>query len=199
MTERTAALASIIAAKGLRRLDHPVQLASGAMSSEFVDGKEALADGEDLELACRAFVEAAGELGAEFDAVGGMTMGADQFAHGIAIVARKRWFVVRKQPKGRGTDKRVEGSALGPGTRVLLVEDVVTTGGSARDALDVVRGTGATVTAVICLVDRGDVASGVFGAEGVPYRALVTYRDLDIPPVEGGSSWSTSVASSQAP
>ena len=179
-------VARIISEKGLLRLEQPVRLRSGVMSSDFVDVKEALADGADLEVACRAIVATAGDLGAEFDAVGGMTMGADQFAYGIAILARKRWFVVRKQTKGRGTDKRVEGTALGPETRVLLVEDAVSTGGSIKEALAYVRDTGASVVAAVTLVDRGDSTAPFFQGAGIPYRAVVTYRDLGIEPLGEG-------------
>jgi orotate phosphoribosyltransferase len=186
VSEYTEILARTIAAKGLRHLDAPVRLASGAMSSDFIDGKEALADGADLEVACRAILAEAAALGVDFDAVGGMTMGADQFSHGIAILAKKKWFVVRKEPKGRGTNKRIEGTAVGPETRVLLVEDVVTLGGSVRDAYRHVRETGADVVAVVAVVDRGDAAEPFFRAENVPYRALVTYRDLGIEPVRDG-------------
>lgn len=182
----TEAVTRIVAEKGLVHLDQPVRLSSGLLSSDFIDVKEALAEGADLEVACRAIVAEADELGVEFDAVGGMTMGADQFAYGIAIVAAKRWFVVRKQTKGRGTDKRVEGAALGPGTRVLLVEDAVSTGGSIKEALAHVRDTGADVVAAVTLVDRGDSAAPYFAAEGVPYRAVVTYRDLGIEPIREG-------------
>src|SRR5205085_1093346 len=85
-----------------------------------------------LRVACEAIVELVREAGVEFDAVGGLTLGADQFAHGVALVADRGWFVIRKQPKGRGTDQWVEGTVLGPGVRVLLVDDVVTTGGPSR-------------------------------------------------------------------
>jgi orotate phosphoribosyltransferase len=179
-------VARVVRDKGLLHLPEPVRLASGAMSQDFVDGKRALADGADLELACRAMLETAAELGVEFDAAGGMTLGADQFSHGIALLAKRRWFVVRKAVKGRGTNQRIEGAALGPGTRILLLDDVITTGGNVREAYDVVRETGATITAVICLVDRGDLASPFFARRGVPYGAVITYRDLGIEPVRDG-------------
>jgi orotate phosphoribosyltransferase len=128
----------------------------------------------------------AAELGVSYDAVGGLTMGADQFAHGMAVLTGTRWFVVRKQPKGRGTDQLVEGTVLGPGVRVLLVEDTVTTGGSIVQAHGSVTDTGASVVAAVALVDRGDLAAGWFAERDIPYAAVFTYRDLGIDPVTVG-------------
>jgi orotate phosphoribosyltransferase len=179
-------VARIVREKGLLHLPEPVRLASGAMSQDFVDGKRALAEGGDLELACQAMLQTAAELGVEFDAAGGMTLGADQFSHGIALLTKRRWFVVRKAVKGRGTNQRIEGAALGAGTRVLLLDDVITTGGNVREAYEVVRATGATITGVICLVDRSDLAAPYFAAQRVPYGAVITYRDLGIDPVRDG-------------
>ena len=70
--------------------------------------------------------------------------------------------------------------------RVLLVDDVVTTGGSIRQAYEAIRGTGAVVAGAVTLVDRGELAGRFFAANGIPYRALLSYRDLDIDPVGGG-------------
>jgi orotate phosphoribosyltransferase len=169
--------------RGLLRLPEPVVLASGQLSRDFVDAKAALAHGQDLEAACRALLESVD--GTDFEAVGGLTMGADQFAHVMAVLAGKHWFVVRKEPKGRGTSKLVEGAVVGEGTRVLLVDDVVTTGGSIRRAHDVIVALGAEVCAAATLVDRGDVAARFFAARGIPYFPLITYRDLGIEPVTG--------------
>ncbi len=177
-------MARIVRERGLLHLPEPVQLSSGAMSQDFVDAKQALAAGPDLALACRAILETAKDLGVEFEAAGGMTLGADQLAHGLAVIAGKQWFVVRKAVKGRGTNRRIEGATLGERTRVLLLDDVVTTGGNIREAYDVVRSTGATVAGVVSLVDRSDIAARLFAAEGVPYAAVITYRDLGIEPVE---------------
>jgi orotate phosphoribosyltransferase len=179
-------LVRIVAEQGLQRLPEPVELASGELSSEFVDGKQALADGADLELACRAMLEELSAHGIDFDAVGGLTMGADAFSHVLAVLARCRWFTVRKTPKGRGTNRLVEGARVGEGDRVVLIDDVVTTGGSIQQALAAVRETGADVVAALTLVDRGEVAKAFFAAEGIPYVALVTYVDLGIPPVGRG-------------
>lgn len=174
----------IVRARGYKRLPEPVKLASGEMSLDFVDGKRALEHGEDLEKACRAMLELVEEI--EFEAVGGLTLGADQFAHVMAVLAKRRWFVVRKAVKGRGTNQRVEGAKLTEGVRALLVDDVVTTGSSIREAYEVIREMGATVVGAVTLVDRGEQAKRMFRAEGIPYFALATYRDLGIEPVGGG-------------
>jgi orotate phosphoribosyltransferase len=175
----------VIRERGLLTLPEPVRLASGGTSRDFVDGKAALSRGEDLAAACRALLDAVGGSGIAFEAVGGLTMGADQFAHGMAVLAggSTEWFVVRKEPKQRGTNQLVEGAKVGTGTRVLLVDDVVTTGGSIQKAHDVVVGLGAEIVAAATLVDRGEVAGRFFEEKRIPYFCLVTYRDLGIEPV----------------
>lgn len=183
--ELKTALLSVIENKGLTRLPEPVKLASGAMSSEFIDGKAALAEWSDLELACRLIVAEVTAAGIEFDASGGLTMGADALAVGVAAVAGCRWFFVRKEPKGRGTNRLVEGARLGPDDRTLLVEDVITTGGSIITAHDAIVATGATVVAAATVVDRGDQAAERFAAVGVPYFPLIGYADLGIDPIVG--------------
>jgi len=186
LSDLRSQLREIVLREGYLRLDDPIQLRSGEWSRDFVDGKRALAHGTDLELASRALLEMVTDRGIDFDAVGGLTLGADQFAHGSAIVARKDWFVVRKEPKGRGTNRLVEGAALHEGVRVLLVDDVVTTGGSIKQAWSSIEETGAQIVAAVTLVDRGDVASRFFSEVGVPYLPLLTYKDLNIVPVGDG-------------
>lgn len=176
-----ARLVAIVRERGLRRLAEPVVLASGQPSRDFVDGKAALSRGPDLALAAAEVLRAVG--GVPFDAVGGLTMGADHLSHAVALVSGAEWFVVRKEPKGRGTNQLVEGAAVGPGTRVLLVDDAVTTGGSIRRAHAAVVGLGAEVVVAVTLIDRGEVAGPWFAERGIPYAALVTYRDLGIEPV----------------
>ena len=192
MSELRDQLLEIVRRKGYLRLDEAIQLRSGEWSRDFVDGKKALASGPDLALACRALAALVAGAGIEFDAIGGLTMGADQFAHGTAIVAGKDWFVVRKEPKGRGTNQLVEGAAIGEGVRVVLVDDVVSTGGSIVKAYEAVRDTGADVVAAVTLVDRGEVANAFFADQGVPYFPLLTYRDLEIEPIGGDPQYSSS-------
>jgi len=169
------------------RLEEPIQLASGEWSREYIDGKACLGRGADLKLACQALIELVSDI--EFDSVGGLTMGADMFAHGVSILLPdKKWFSVRKKEKDHGITDRIAGAKPGPGDRVLLVDDVVTTGGSIGQALSEAKRTRATIVCAVTLVDRGDVASGMFEAEAIPYRPLVTYRDLDIAPVGNAQS-----------
>lgn len=174
----------LIRTRGYERREEPFKLASGQLSHDYVDGKNAIDTGARLTVVCRAVVDLADRTGIHFDAVGGLTMGADPLAHGIAMVADKAWFSVRKEQKQRGREQWVEGHRLQAGTRVLLVDDVISTGGSTEIAFDRVVALGAVVTGVIPMVDRGDVATGRFAARGVPFAALVTYRDLGIEPVK---------------
>jgi orotate phosphoribosyltransferase len=172
---------------GLEHRDEPFTLTSGETSQDYIDGKRAIAHGSDLRLAADASVQALGGVGVtEFDAVGGLTMGADPLAHAIAIVAQTRWFSVRKQPKGHGTQRFVEGATLDSGARVVLVDDVVTTGGSIQQAFHALDELDVVVLGALTLVDRGDVARRFFDRRRVPYVALVTYSDLQIPPVGAG-------------
>ncbi len=180
--DRRAALLDILKTKGLLELPEPVELSSGAMSRFFLDGKKALAQGADLALASQCLLDLAAASGIEFDAVGGLTLGADQFAHGVAVVGDKEWFVVRKQPKGRGTDKYVEGASL-EGKRILLVDDVITTGGSSLVAKERIDAEGGMVVMASTLVARSDEPAETFGAAGVMFVPLFTYTDLGIPAV----------------
>lgn len=173
----------LVQTKGLERLPEPIRLASGAMSSEFIDGKHVIEDPDDYDRVGAAMCALASEHGVEFDAVGGLVLGAAPYTFAVASAARCKWFLIRKEPKGRGTNLWIEGSRLAAGTRVMLVDDVVTLGGSIRTAYEKVTDAGAEVVFATTLVDRSDYATETFESLGVPYQPLLTYRDLDIPPV----------------
>jgi orotate phosphoribosyltransferase len=173
-------IVELVRSRGYRHSAEPFRLASGQLSNDYIDGKLAVSRGSDLALAAQAIVEASGQ---PFTAVGGLTMGADALAHATAVVSGAEWFSVRKEPKGRGLNRWIEGTRLTADHRVLLVDDVVSTGGSIVQAYDRVVEEGAQVVAVVTLVDRGDVARPHFEALGVSYSALVTYTDLGIVPV----------------
>ncbi|MFP5319363.1 MAG: orotate phosphoribosyltransferase [Acidimicrobiia bacterium] len=175
----------VLRERGYVRRDEAFQLSSGEWSHDYVDGKRAFAAGADLRAAAEAIVELAAREGVSFDAAGGLTMGADHLSHAIAVVSGASWFSVRKEAKGHGRRQRIEGAALGPGTSVLLLEDVVTTGGSILQALDAVEETGARVVLATTLLDRGEAAAGRLADRKVPYRPLATYSDLEILPIGG--------------
>ena len=184
MSDRREQLIEILRTRGLERRREPFRLTSGALSHDYFDGKRALADGADLELAAQVIVDTLDERGLwPVDAVGGLTMGADHVAHALAVVGKTRWFSVRKQAKNHGKKQAVEGATIGAGTRVLLVDDVVTFGGSIQQAFHAVADTGATIVAAVCLVDRGKVGRAFFADQGVAYLPLATYSDLGIDPV----------------
>ena len=176
-------LPETLRAKGLTELPEPVQLASGSYSRYFIDGKAALGAGDDLRMAAEAITERVSAAGIRFDAVGGLTLGADALAAAIAVLSSTSWFIVRKEAKGRGTNRLVEGTRIGEGSRVLLIDDVVTTGGSILRAYRSVQDTGAQVVAAVTLADRGDKAARSFGELGVPYFPMTTYKDIGIPPI----------------
>jgi orotate phosphoribosyltransferase len=178
---------ALVQDRGYERREVPFKLASGQLSHDYVDGKYAVDTGERLMLVSRAVVELAEATGIDFDAVGGLTMGADALAHGVSIAKGCAWFAVRKEPKPRGREQWVEGCRLGEQSRVLLVDDVVSSGGSIQLAFERVQVTGAVVAGVIPMVDRGEQGAHWFAERGVPYVALMTYRDLGIEPV-GGSA-----------
>src|SRR2546423_6204107 len=102
LADMRQAVVAIVKEHGLEHREVPFTLASGELSHDYMDGKKALADGTHLRQACEAIIALAADAGADFDAVGGMTLGADSFAHGIAVLSGKRWFVVRKQAKDHG-------------------------------------------------------------------------------------------------
>lgn len=181
--ELLAAAQKILFDKAVLRFDEPVELASGKMSKHFVDGKAGLAQAADLKTACDAIASLVADAGIEWDASGGLTLGADHLAVGVAMSANKQWFFVRKAAKDRGTGKRIEGAKVEPGVRVLLVEDVVSTGGSMFEALEAITETGAEVVAAATLIDRGETARPQMERRGVPFFCLGTYEEMGMPPI----------------
>jgi orotate phosphoribosyltransferase len=157
-----------------------VTLASGQTASYYVDAKRALLRPPAFRAVGELVAAAASEL--EATAVGGMTMGADPIA--CAALAASGGedltaFFVRKERKEHGLQRWLEGPELAPGTPCLVVEDVVTTGGSTIRAIERVREEGLAVKGVVCVVDRlAGGADAIEAAGGSPFRALVTIDEL---------------------
>ena len=138
-------------------------LASGKKSSFYIDSKKTTLLPEGAYLTAREVLRTLRENGIEADAIGGMTLGADPIVCPVAALSHVegpplRAFIVRKEAKGHGTGRRLEGS-LEPGSRVVVVDDVVTTGESTLRAVEAAREAGHQVVAVLCLVDREEGGS----------------------------------------
>jgi len=183
LSELRSEIAGLISRFGHERRDEPFKLSSAGWSHDYVDGKRAIAQGARLKLVGEAIAELARSAGVAFDAVGGMTMGADPIALAVAIATDTRWFSVRKEAKRHGRQRRIEGAELAEGARVLLVEDVTTTGRSILEALDALEEIGAVVVMATPLVDRGELTREAFLTKKIRYEPLLTYKDLGIDPV----------------
>ena len=196
LDELVAAARQVLRDKAVSEFDPPIRLASGQLSRFFIDGKAGLAQAADLRLACRTLHRLVAAAGIDWDAVGGLTLGADHLAVGMALAADRQWFFVRKEPKDRGTGRQIEGAAIGPGTRVVVVEDVVSTGTSMFKAIDVVEAAGATVVAAVTLIDRGGGAGDILAGRTIPYLHIAAHSDLGLPPVASAATLAADTAGS---
>ncbi|MEJ7845543.1 MAG: orotate phosphoribosyltransferase [Acidimicrobiales bacterium] len=154
-------------------------LKSGRRSPWFIDAKQTTGRPEGLLAVADA---ALAVLPDDVTALGGLTMGADAMAYGVAAVAATRGralrsFSVRKEPKDHGGGGRIAG-ALEPGDRVAIVEDAVTRGVSMLEAVDAVAEAGAVAVLLLPLVDRGGTVTALAAERGLPVLALVTAPDL---------------------
>src|SRR5215210_6012478 len=159
-----------------------VTLSSGREADYYVDMRRVTLDAEAAPAIGRVMLELTADL--EYDAVGGLTLGADPIAvamlHQAAATGRTLdAFVIRKSQKGHGLQKLIEGPAV-EGRRVLAVEDTSTTGGSVLEAVKALREPGADVVAVAVVVDRDTGARQAVEAEGLEYRYAVGISDLDV-------------------
>ena len=155
-----------------------VVLTSGRTAPYLIDAKRAILRREGFLALAELVAEQAREWGAT--AVGGMTMGADPIAcAALAGGADVKAFFVRKEVKQHGLARRIEGPLLTPEDRCMLVEDVVTTGGSTIRALEAVRDEGYRVCGVLAICDRlAGGAEAIARAAGAPFVALTTVDDV---------------------
>ena len=155
-----------------------VTLTSGAVAEYYVDAKRAI-------LRPRGFAALGTLLAAQLadwgaTAVGGMTMGADPVAcAALAGGADAKAFFVRKDAKAHGLQRRIEGPLLSPDDRCVVVEDVVTTGGSTLAAIAALKDAGQEICGVVSVLDRlAGGGAAIEQAAGAPYRALSTIDDV---------------------
>ena len=177
-----AALLRLLHQRSVRHGDFT--LASGAKSSYYIDARPSTMSAEGLELIGRLGLAALRAQGWAPAAVGGLTMGADPVAYAVALASRQvppvvDAFSVRKESKGHGTRRRVEGN-FRAGDAVVVVEDVITSGGSALQAIGAVEEEGGSVLGVLAVVDREQGGREKLAERGYAVAALTTVTELGL-------------------
>jgi orotate phosphoribosyltransferase len=161
-------------------------LASGKKASYYLDGKQITLDSAGAKLIAEGFLDLLGQPLPR--AVGGMAIGADPITAAIITMAGVRslplsGFLVRKEAKGHGTGRYIEGPVQ-PGDEAVIVEDVVTTGGSSLQAIERAEAFGLKVHRVLAIIDRLEGAGEALAARGYRLESLLTIRDFGIEPPE---------------
>ena len=179
MTDRGALIQHV---RDLAVVHGRVTLASGKQADYYVDMRRVTLDGAASPVVGRVMRELVADW--DFEAVGGLTLGADPVAGAMMHAAaaeggRLDAFVVRKSEKAHGMQRRIEGTEVS-GRKVLVVEDTSTTGGSALTAVEAVREAGGEVVGVACVVDRNTGAQQAIEAQGLPYRFAIGLDDLGL-------------------
>lgn len=155
-------------------------LASGQKATYYLDCRKLTLDGEGANVIAAGILDAIGDDWP--DAVGGMAIGADPITAAVITCAWQqgkplKGFIVRKEPKEHGTGQQVEGP-VESGQRAVMVEDVITTGGSSLRAIEYARQHGLIVDRLITIVDRGDSSAEIFANVGVKFISLVHVSEL---------------------
>ena len=174
-----AELLTLIKAKAVVRGERT--LASGKKSDFYIDGKQITLDPHGILLVAKTILSML--HGNKADAIGGPTLGADPIAAAVSLLSSQsghplNGFIVRKEAKKHGMQKMIEGPQISSGDRVVMVEDVITTGGSVLNAIQEVEKLGAQVVKVICLVDRGEGASELLARYN--YSPIFELKELGI-------------------
>jgi orotate phosphoribosyltransferase len=194
MTTHAQQLLSLLARTSFRL--GQFKLSSGGTSDYYIDCRTTTLDAEGGRLTGHAILELLEARHIDAEAVGGLTLGADPIVSNVATASAQRalsWpalsnpapalihgFLVRKAEKQHGTARRIEGFCR-PGARVVIVDDVCTTGASTINAIEAARDAGMTVAAVVCIVEREE-ANGRPAVEaaagGAPFLSLFTASDV---------------------
>jgi len=152
-------------------------LASGKESDYYINVKKLTTNPRALKLIAELMARRIEEAGIEFDRVAGPELGAVPIATALSLETGKPLVIVRKKPKGHGTGSQIEGEVK-PGERVLLVEDVTTTGGSVLRAAGVIESLGGKIAAISVVVDREEGAERVITERGYPFVPLIRVSEL---------------------
>ena len=173
-------LLDLLAARSARR--GTFTLASGKQSDLYIDCRLTTMHPEGLSLIGPLGLQALADNGWRADSVGGLTLGADPVSYAIAYASQLagapvRAFTVRKEAKTHGTGKVIEG-AFEAADRVVVIEDVITTGGSALRAVESIRAAGATVLGVLAVVDREEGGREAIEQAGLKVAALARAAEI---------------------
>jgi orotate phosphoribosyltransferase len=176
-----SALIALLAERSVKRGEFT--LASGRKSTLYIDARLTTMSPDGLSLIGPLGFAALQQTGWNVTAVGGLTLGADPISYAISYASASsatplRAFTVRKEPKSHGTGKLVEGP-FQRGDRVAVIEDVITTGGSALRAIEAVRKAGGLVAGVLALVDREEGGRAAIEQAQVPVVTLVRASELE--------------------
>ncbi|AEC52695.1 orotate phosphoribosyltransferase [Pyrococcus sp. NA2] len=169
-------LIELIIKEGCIKFGHFI-LTSGKESNYYIDIKKLITNPEALKIIARLIKEKAEELGLEYDKVAGPELGAVPIATALSLETNKPLLIIRKKKKEHGTGKIIEGEVR-EGDRVLLVEDVTTTGGSVIRAAKILREHGANVVGIFVVVDREEGARENIEKEGFSLHPLVLVSEL---------------------
>ena len=177
-------LKDLLLARSVRRGDFV--LASGRRSPFYIDARLTTMSGDGLAVIGGLGLDRLAVRGWTPRSVGGLTLGADPIAYALALTAKRRGqaldaFTVRKQPKDHGTGKRIEG-CFAAGFSVVVVEDVLTTGSSAREAIATVEREGGHVLGVLAVVDRQEGGREAIERAGYVVEAFLSASDLGLEP-----------------
>ena len=189
MTDR-GTLVRLLSQRSVRR--GRFTLASGRESNHYVDARLTTMSPEGLAVIGPLALETIRARGWPVDAVGGLTLGADPIAYATALASvvsppLVRAFTVRKEAKQHGTGRLIEGP-MREGDRVVVIEDVITTGGSALRAAEAVQRAGAIVSGILALVDREEGGRGILESQGFSVACLATLSELLDQAPDGGTS-----------
>lgn len=160
-------------------------LVSGKKSDFYIDAKETTLNPEGMYLVGRIMYEITREI-SDVQAVGGVSIGGDPLVSSVVIASylnkdNLMGFLIRKEPKGHGTNQWIEGGKnLKKGMNVVILEDVITTGGSSLKAIDAVEKAGYNVKGVVALLDRLDGGKETIESKGYIFKSIFTLKDVRV-------------------
>ena len=155
-------------------------LSSGAKSSYYINCKQVTLRAEGALALGRLLLQL---LPDRTSAVAGLTLGADPMVSAVSVVSAYEdrplpALIIRKKPKGHGTKAYIEGPSLAPESNIVVLEDVVTTGGSALTAVERLQDAGYRVTQILSLVDREQGGSQLYQSKGIKFQALFSIKEI---------------------